>query len=134
MSGVFNITDIANNFPSKADTMLVDTRLTDEKEASCRVFRIYVDVPTHFHATCDEYLLVVAGRGMFRIGSEEWFEAKVGQLIFFKKATPHAIRLLDDQPLVFLAVDTPRRDPKDITFVNPADGTPETFIQTRKLY
>jgi hypothetical protein len=58
----------------------------------------------------------------------------VGQLIFFKKATPHAIKLLDDQPLVFLAVDTPRRDPKDIIFVNPADGTPETFIQTKKLY
>ena len=27
-----------------------------------------------------------------------------------------------------LSVDTPRRDPKDIIFVNPADGTPETFI------
>ena len=58
----------------------------------------------------------------------------MGQLIFFKKATHHAIRLLDDQPLVFLAVDTPRRDPKDIIFVNPADGTPGTFIQTKKLY
>ena len=43
-------------------------------------------------------------------------------------------RLTDDQPLVFLAVDTPRRDPKDIIFVNPADGTPGTFIQTKKLY
>ena len=47
--------------------MLVDTRLTDEKEASCRVFRIYVDVPIHYHATCDEYLLVVADRGLFKI-------------------------------------------------------------------
>jgi len=28
----------------------------------------------------------------------------------------------------------PRRDPKDIHFVNPADGTPETFIETRKIY
>jgi mannose-6-phosphate isomerase-like protein (cupin superfamily) len=134
MSAVFDINAIAGKFPPSSDTMLVDTRLTDEKEASCRVFRIYVDVPAHYHATCDEYLLVVAGRGLFRIGAGEWFEARVGQLIFFKKATPHAIKLLDDQPLVFLAVDTPRRDPKDIIFVNPADGTPETFIQTKKLY
>jgi mannose-6-phosphate isomerase-like protein (cupin superfamily) len=134
MSAVFDINAIAGKFPPSSDTMLVDTRLTDEKEASCRVFRIYVDVPAHYHATCDEYLLVVAGRGLFRIGAAEWFEARVGQLIFFKKATPHAIKLLDDQPLVFLAVDTPRRDPKDIIFVNPADGTPETFIQTKKLY
>jgi len=131
---VFDIHAIAGRFPPSADTMLVDTRLTDEQEASCRVFRIYVDVPAHYHATCDEYLLVVAGRGLFKIGDREWFEARVGQLIFFKKATHHAIRLLDDQPLVFLAVDTPRRDPKDIIFVNPADGTPETFIQTKTLY
>jgi mannose-6-phosphate isomerase-like protein (cupin superfamily) len=131
---VFDINAIAARFPRSADTMLVDTRLTDEQEASCRVFRIYVDVPAHYHATCDEYLLVVAGRARFKIGDDEWFEARVGQLIFFKKATPHAIRLVDDQPVVFLAVDTPRRDPKDIIFVNPGDGSPETFIRTKKLY
>ena len=71
---------------------------------------------------------------MFKIGDMDWFEAQAGQLIFFKKSTVHAITLLDEAPLVFLAVDTPRRDPKDIHFVNPADGTPETFIQTRKIY
>ena len=134
MSGVFDINTIKKNFPASADTMLVDTRLTDEQEASCRVFRIYVDVPAHFHQTCDEYLLVVSGRAMFRIGGGDWFEAREGQLIFFKKSTVHAITLLDHEPLVFLAVDTPRRDPKDIHFVNPADGTPESFIQTRKIY
>jgi hypothetical protein len=31
-------------------------------------------------------------------------------------------------PVVFLSVDTPRRDPKDIIFVNPQDGSPETFM------
>jgi mannose-6-phosphate isomerase-like protein (cupin superfamily) len=134
VSGVFDINAIKKQFPASAETMLVDTRLTDEQEASCRVFRIYVDVPAHFHKTCDEYLLVVSGRALFRIGEDDWFEAREGQLIFFKKSTVHAIRLLDDEPLVFLAVDTPRRDPKDIHFVNPADGTPESFIQTRKIY
>lgn len=134
MSGVFDINAIARKFPGSADTMLIDTRLTDEPEASCRVFRIYVDVPAHYHATCDEYLFIVSGRGMFKIGEMDWFEAQAGQLIFFKKTTVHAITLLDEAPLVFLAVDTPRRDPKDIHFVNPADGTPETFIQTRKIY
>jgi hypothetical protein len=82
---VFDIHAIAGRFPPSADTMLVDTRLTDEKEASCRVFRIYVDVPTHYHATCDEYLLVVAGRGLFKIGDGEWFEARVGQLSSSRK-------------------------------------------------
>ena len=134
MSEVFDINAIKTRFPATADTMLVDTRLTDEQEASCRVFRIYVDVPAHYHKTCDEYLLVVSGRGMFRIADGQWFEAREGQLIFFKKSTVHAIRLLNNDPLVFLAVDTPRRDPKDIHFVNPADGTPETFIRTERIY
>jgi hypothetical protein len=40
----------------------------------------------------------------------------------------HGIAILE-APLVFLAIDTPRRDPRDITFVNPADGTPDTFIR-----
>jgi mannose-6-phosphate isomerase-like protein (cupin superfamily) len=134
MSGIFDINDIKKKFPASAETMLVDTRLTDEQEASCRVFRIYVDVPAHYHTSCDEYLLVVSGHGLFRIAEGDWFEAKEGQLIFFKKATVHAIRLLDKEPLVFLAVDTPRRPPTDIHFVNPADGTPQTFIQTKKIY
>jgi hypothetical protein len=37
--------------------------------------------------------------------------------------------LATEEPIVFLSVDTPRRDPKDIIFVNPEDGTPETFIR-----
>jgi hypothetical protein len=45
----------------------------------------------------------------------------------------HGLTLIEE-PFVFLAIDTPRRDSKDITFVNPADGTPETFIKSRRLY
>lgn len=56
-----------------------------------------------------------------------------GQLIFFKKRTVHGLIVIE-HPFVLLSVDTPRRDPRDITFVNPADGTPDTFIQTRNLY
>jgi mannose-6-phosphate isomerase-like protein (cupin superfamily) len=55
-------------------------------------------------------------------------EFEAGQLLFFKKGTVHALPDILEQPVVFLSVDTPRRDPKDIVFVNPADGTPETFI------
>jgi mannose-6-phosphate isomerase-like protein (cupin superfamily) len=134
MSGVFDINAIARNFPDTAGTMLVDTRLTDEQEASSRVFRIYTVVPSHYHATCDEYLFVVSGRATFSMGDKAPFDVRPGQLVFFKKGTPHAIVPIGEEPLVFLSVDTPRRDPKDIIFVNPADGTPETFIQTRKLY
>ena len=32
------------------------------------------------------------------------------------------------EPIVFLAIDTLRRHPTDIIFVNAEDGTPESFI------
>jgi mannose-6-phosphate isomerase-like protein (cupin superfamily) len=134
MSAFFDIEAIARNFPNHAETMLVDTRLTDEAEASARVFRVYARVPPHYHATCDEYLFVVAGRAFFSIGASAPVEIGPGQLVFFKKSVVHAIDPIGGEPLVFLSVDTPRRDPKDVTFVNPADGTPETFIDTRRLY
>jgi quercetin dioxygenase-like cupin family protein len=131
--GAFDLDAIITRFPPASDTMLIDTRLTDEAVASSRVFRIYTNVPAHYHKTCDEYLLVLAGRGTIFLGTSAPFEVSPGQLLFFKKETVHGLTLIEE-PFVFLAIDTPRRDPKDITFVNPSDGTPETFIKSRRLY
>ena len=133
MPRAYDLEAIVKRFPPTSDTMLIDTRLTDETEASSRVFRIYRDVPAHYHATCDEYLLVLAGRGTIFLGDSDPFEVEPGRLVFFKKGTVHGLTLIEN-PFVFLAVDTPRRDPRDITFVNPKDGTPETFIKSRTLY
>jgi mannose-6-phosphate isomerase-like protein (cupin superfamily) len=133
-TGVFNLQKIAKSFPDSASTMLIDTRLTDELHASSRVFRIYHPVPAHYHATCDEYLVVLSGRAKFFLGEAPPFEAGPGQLIFFKQSTIHGTPEILEEPFVVLAVDTPRRDPADIHFVNPADGTPDSFIQSKRLY
>jgi mannose-6-phosphate isomerase-like protein (cupin superfamily) len=133
-TGVFNLQKIARSFPDTASTMLIDTRLTDELHASSRVFRIYHPVPAHYHATCDEYLVVLSGRATFFLGEAPPFEAGPGQLIFFKQGTIHGTPEILEEPFVVLAVDTPRRDPADVHFVNPADGTPNTFIQSKRLY
>lgn len=53
-----------------------------------------------------------------------------GELIFFKKNTVHAMPRILEEPYAVLAIDTPRRPPEDIHFVNPADGTPASFIKT----
>jgi hypothetical protein len=52
-----------------------------------------------------------------------------GTFLFFRRGTVHALPDIFEEPVVFLSFDTPRRDPKDIIFVNPEDGTPESFIQ-----
>jgi mannose-6-phosphate isomerase-like protein (cupin superfamily) len=128
--GWFDVKKIADSFPPKADTLLLDTYLTNEEAASARIFRVYRPTPAHYHATCDEYLYVLSGRGTFWLDNPENGGAfEPGQLLFFKKGVVHALPKMDEEPVVFLSVDTPRRDPKDIIFVNPEDGTPESFIK-----
>ena len=108
----------------------MDHYLTNREAASARVFRVYKPTPPHYHATCDEYLYVFSGRGTFWIGDESTSaEFGPGELLFFKRGTVHAQPKILEGPVVFLAIDTPRRDPKDIVFVNPEDGTPESFIR-----
>ncbi len=129
-TGRFDIGAIAASLPNTATTLLVDRYLTDRTAASARVFRVYKPTPPHYHAKCDEYLYVFSGRGTF------WMEDPAskaefapGQLLYFERGTVHALPDILEEPLVFLSIDAPRRDPKDIIFVNPEDGTPESFIQ-----
>jgi mannose-6-phosphate isomerase-like protein (cupin superfamily) len=129
----FNLQEVARSFPDTADTMLLDTYLTDEIAASSRVFRVYQETPAHYHEGSDEFLYVLSGRGTFWMGDPSTgAEFAPGDLLFFKRRIVHALPTMLEGPVVFLAIDTPRRDPKDIIFVNRADGTPETFIRGKE--
>jgi mannose-6-phosphate isomerase-like protein (cupin superfamily) len=127
--GRFDIKAIADAMPETAKTLLVDTYLTNRAQASARVFRVYRPTPAHYHATCDEYLYVFSGRGTVWLQDESTkAEFAPGQLLFFEKGTVHAMPELYEHPVVFLSIDTPRRDPTDIIFVDPKDGSPATFM------
>jgi mannose-6-phosphate isomerase-like protein (cupin superfamily) len=124
--------EIARTFPESADTMLLDTYLTDEAAASARVFRVYRETPPHYHLGSNEYLYVLSGRGTFWMGDpSNGAEFAPGDLLYFKRTIVHALPEILEGPVVFLAFDTPRREPKDIHFVNAADGTPESFIRDK---
>ena len=128
--GRFNLHEIARSFPETADTLLLDTYLTNEESASARVFRVYRGTPPHYHAGSDEYLYVLSGRGTFWMeSSTNGGEFSPGDFLFFKRGTVHALPDIFESPVVFLSVDAPRRDPKDIIFVDPEDGTPDSFIR-----
>jgi mannose-6-phosphate isomerase-like protein (cupin superfamily) len=129
-SGRFDLYEIAKSFPETADTLLLDKYLSNEETASVRVFRAYRPLPPHYHETCGEQLYVLSGKGTFWIDSPE-SEASFspGQLLVFKRRTVHCLPRIVEGPAVFLAIDTPRRDPRDVIFVNPEDGTPESFIR-----
>lgn len=128
-TGRFDVLAIAKTLPETATTLLVDKYLTDKQAASARVFRVYRPTPPHYHVGCDEYLYVLQGRGTFWMkDASTKAEFGPGQLLFFERGTVHAIPDILEAPLVFLSIDTPRREPTDIVFVDPSDGTPETFM------
>jgi len=129
-NGSFDLQALAGTFPERAETMLLDLRLTDEPSASSRLFRIYSRVPAHFHKFCDEYLLVISGRARFFVGDSGPIELSPGQMQFFRKGVVHGFLEILEEPFVIFSVDTPRRDPSDVHFVDPGAGTRETFIQT----
>jgi mannose-6-phosphate isomerase-like protein (cupin superfamily) len=129
LTGRFDVQAIARSLPETATTLLVDKYLTDRAAASARVFRVYRPTPAHYHATCDEYLYSLSGRGTFWMKDPSTkAEFGPGQLLFFERGTVHAMPDIFAEPLVFLSIDTPRREPTDIIFVDPRDGTPETFM------
>ncbi|MDE3199537.1 MAG: cupin domain-containing protein [Acidobacteriota bacterium] len=130
VTSTFNLEALAGKFPPSAETMLLDMRLTDEPAASSRLFRIYKPAPAHFHRTCDEYLLVIQGRGKFVVDGGDPVELGPGQLLFFRRNTVHSIPEIVEAPLIVFSVDTPRRDPSDVTFIDPIHGTAKDFIRT----
>ena len=132
-SARFDVRAIAAGLPETADTLLIDRYLTDRESASARVFRVYRSTPPHFHENSDEYLYVLSGRGTFWMGDpSDQAEFGPGNLLFFKRRVVHALPDLLQTPVVFLSVDAPRRDPKDVIFVSPEDGTPESFIKAQR--
>jgi len=133
-SSVFDLKALAAKFPPTAETMLLDVRLTDESAASSRLFRVYRPVPAHYHTTCDEYLQVVMGRARFVVERNDPVELGPGQVLFFRRNTVHGIPQILEGPLVFFSVDMPRRDPSDVTFVDPSYGSAQEFIRTIDRY
>ena len=123
-----NVDEIAAQFPDTAGTLLVDAYLSDGEAASVRVFRLYDDLAAHRHEGCDELLYLLRGAVRFRIGDEAPRELAPGELVVFRRNVVHQVERVGDEPVVFLTADTPRRDPGDVHFVDPAAATGKAFV------
>ena len=129
-SGRFDIAAVAASLPESAETLLVDCYLADRGPASARVLPRYRGVPPHHHERSDEFLYVFSGRGTFWIGDPATeAEFGPGHLRHFRRGVVHALPTLLAEPVVFLALDTPRRDPDDVIFADPTAATPAGFIR-----
>jgi mannose-6-phosphate isomerase-like protein (cupin superfamily) len=95
----FKPSAIARSFPATAETRLIDTSLTNEPAASARVWRVYQELPPHYHAVCDEYLYVLSGRGIFWMGdASNGEEFAFGDPPLFKNKTVHALPKILEEP------------------------------------
>lgn len=126
---VFDVAAFAKALPETSDTMVADHRFTDDPTASARVFRVYRPTPPHTHASCDEYLYSLSGRCLMKFGEDAPVEVGPGKLVVFKRGVVHSVPEILEEPMVFLSVDTPRREPRDIRFVDSGTGTPDSFIR-----
>ncbi|GJE26676.1 cupin domain-containing protein [Methylobacterium organophilum] len=126
---VFDVAEAVAGLPEAATTMVADHRFTDDEAASARVFRVYKPTPPHYHTTCDEYLYALSGRCLMKFGDEAPVEVGPGRLVFFKRGVVHSVPEILEEPMVFLSVDTPRRGPRDIQFVEDGTGTPDSFMR-----
>ena len=124
---VFDVFAESAQLPETAETMLVDKYFVDKESASARIFRIYRELPLHYHNECDEHLYVVSGRGTFFLDGDE-FEARPGMFLCFEKRKVHGFPSIAEHPLVVLSIDVPRRRPDDIVFVDPEAGDAQTFM------
>jgi quercetin dioxygenase-like cupin family protein len=128
VSNFFDIREIIKKFPDEAGSTIVDTYLTDEPSASSRIFRVYYPIPRHYHATCEEHLYLLTGKVKFAIEDEDPRVLAAGQLVTFDRNTVHSITEILESPAVFLTVDTPRRVPSDVVYVNPEDAKIRPFV------
>lgn len=126
---VFDVAESVRRLPETAATMVADHRFTDDETASARVFRVYRPTPPHYHTTCDEYLYALSGRCRMQFGDDPPVEVGPGMLVFFRRGVVHSVPEILEEPVVFLSVDTPRRGPRDIQFVEAGTGTPDSFMR-----
>ncbi|MBI5070587.1 MAG: cupin domain-containing protein [Deltaproteobacteria bacterium] len=66
-------------------------------------------IGAHYHSVCDEYVLVIAGRGEIFVNGE-WHEVKAGDLHVCPRGVVHDTRALDEH-LRYLSVFTPHPPP-----------------------
>ena len=111
--------------------MLTDIRLTDEVGRKLPRLSRLPPCPGTLPHQLRRVPIRPPGAAQIAIADDAPHEIQPGELVFFKKNTVHALPEILEHPFTILAIDTPRRPPEDVHFVNPADGTPQTFIKTQ---
>ena len=61
-------------------------------------------------------------------GGDRSRELRAGELVIFGRGAVHHVSPIGTGAVVFLTADTPRRDPGDVHFVDPAAAAGKLFV------
>ncbi|MFL1895256.1 cupin domain-containing protein [Aquimarina sp. 2-A2] len=118
--GIINIDEYVNLLPETTPGSIKDIRLIDREHAGVRIFRLYDEVPMHYHAKSDAYLYILNGKAEFFIEDKGPTVAGKGDLLFWGKGTAHGNGKIIEGPLDVLVFDALARDPSDVIWVDPS--------------
>jgi mannose-6-phosphate isomerase-like protein (cupin superfamily) len=118
--GVINIDAYVKLLPENHKGIIKDIRLIDREHAGVRIFRLYDEVPMHYHAKSDAYLYILNGKAEFYVADKGPVVAGKGDLLFWGKGTAHGNGKILEGPLDVLVFDALARDPSDVIWVDPS--------------
>ena len=118
--GVINIDEYVKLLPENHSGIIKDIRLIDREHAGVRIFRLYDEVPMHYHAKSDAYLYILNGKAEFYVDDKGPVVAGKGDLLFWGKGTAHGNGKILEGPLDVLVFDAIARDPSDVIWVDPS--------------
>lgn len=118
--GIINIDEYVTLLPKNHNGIIKDIRLLDREHAGVRIFRLYDEVPMHYHAKSDAYLYILNGKAEFYVDDKGPIIAGKGDLLFWKKGTAHGNGKIIEGPLDVLVFDAIARDPSDVIWIDPS--------------
>ena len=118
--GVINIDEYVDLLPKEHNGIIKDIRIIDREHAGVRIFRLYDEVPMHYHAKSDAYLYILNGKAEFYVADKGPVVAGKGDLLFWGKGTAHGNGKILEGPLDVLVFDAIARDPSDVIWVDPS--------------
>jgi mannose-6-phosphate isomerase-like protein (cupin superfamily) len=92
-------------------------KLTTDSLASSFLIWVKKSVKAHKHEKHTENLYVLSGKGIMKVGQEE-FEISAGDYLKIPMNTVHSVKVISDEPLKVISVQAPEFTGKDRVFVD----------------
>ena len=110
-----NLLDLIDELPPEDEDIVV-VPLTRSDGVSLQLVWIRTGVKAHYHARHTETVVILRGRGRFRIG-EDTYDAAPGDAFLIPPGAVHAFVVTEDGPVAAVTTFSPAFDGEDRVFV-----------------